>query len=67
MKKEELISLIDECEDLIKKMFNDEELAIVTLADLKSKAEEGNARAVIKVGIIAGLLEDELDKLKELK
>lgn len=59
MKKEEIINLIDECEEIVKKCGADEDYATGVLFNLGRQAEKGNVIAAIKVGIIAGLLEEE--------
>ena len=59
MKKEEIISLVDECVEIVKKIKTDEDYATGVFINLGKKAEKGDVAAAIKVGMIAGLLEEE--------
>lgn len=64
MKKEEIVSLVDECVEIVKKIKTDEDYATGVLINLGKKAEKGDVAAAIKVGMIAGLLEEEEGELK---
>ena len=59
MKREKIIALLDECEEIVVKIGNDEDYATGVLINLSKKAERGEVAAAIKVGMIAGLLEEE--------
>lgn len=59
MKKEEIVSLVDECVEIVKKSKTDEDYATGVLINLGKKVEKGDVAAVIKAGMIAGLLEEE--------
>ena len=59
MKRDEIIALFDECEEIVAKIRTDEDYATGVLINLSRKAESGEVAAAIKVGMIAGLLEEE--------
>lgn len=58
MKKEQIISLIDECEDIVNKCLENNDYATGVFFNLGLKAEMGNIEAVLKIGIITALSEE---------
>ena len=59
MKKEKIIELIDECEELIIKCLEDENYATGLLVNLGKKAEKGDIESSLKAVIIVALMEEE--------
>ena len=58
MRRQEIIALLDECELVVEKIKDDEDYATGVLINLGKKAERGDVSSAIKVGMIAGLLEE---------
>jgi len=58
MKKEEIIALIDECEETVKKCLEDEGYAMEVVLKCNRKAEQGDVKFAVKLAVIVALMEE---------
>lgn len=56
MKKEEIIAIIDECEEILVKINADEDYATGVLINLERMVEKGDVLSAVKLAVIAAFL-----------
>ena len=58
MKKEEIIALIDECEEAAKKCVEDEDYAMAFAIKCNRKVEQGDVKFAVKLAVTLALTEE---------